>query len=323
MQMRDHMTNSEHAQSSQLVVLRSLRPVDVLIAVFLVILTILVFSFSRTIPYWEFLSGINCLAGAVIIVIAYFSATTRSRILRWIHDWYPVPSIFLLFKEVHVIIQLSARLDWDPLLINGDRAIFGTDPTVWLASYSTPILTEVLQIAYVSYYFIMLTVGIELYLQREQNKFSFTFFTIVLGFFLSYLGYLAFPAVGPRFTLHHFEQLNSDLPGVWCTESLRNFINAGESIPSDAVHAVLLAQRDAFPSGHTEMTLLSMYLAYRYTLRSRFLLTVLGILLIISTVYLRYHYVVDVLGGIVFMLLTVFAAPRLFRWWEQWRNNGQ
>ena len=46
----------------------------------------------------------------------------------------------------------------------------------------------------------------------------------------------------------------------------------------------------------------------------RWVVTVVGILLIIATVYQRYHYVVDLLAGAVFMLLCVWSAPRLNRW---------
>jgi membrane-associated phospholipid phosphatase len=165
----------------------------------------------------------------------------------------------------------------------------------------------------------MLAVGIELYLKKENRKFSFSIFTITYGFVLSYLGYLAFPAVGPRFTLHDFYAMNSDLPGLWLTNTLRDLINAGESITKGTANAIAVAQRDVFPSGHTEMTLISIYLASKYKLKSRHFIYFFGMLLILSTVYLRYHYVIDVLGGIVFMWLTLWSAPKLFCWWKDRR----
>jgi len=36
--------------------------------------------------------------------------------------------------------------------------------------------------------------------------------------------------------------------------------------------------------------------------------------LILSTVYLRYHYVIDVLAGIALAVLTVYLAPPLYAW---------
>jgi len=298
--------------------LEVLRPVDALIAAFALLLNAIILAFVGRIDASAALVTLNTLSVAGIIVAARLAES--SRFFRILHDWFPVPAIFLVFKEMHVIIQSLARPDWDPLLILLDRMIFGTDPTVWLGAHASPALTELLQIAYVSYYFIMLSVGVELWLRKDRDRFSYALFVIVYGFFLSYLGYLAFPAVGPRFTLHDFATLDAELPGLWLTEGIRNFVNAGESIRGGIADAVLQAQRDAFPSGHTEMTLISVFLAFRYRLRSRWTLAFFGTLLLISTVYLRYHYVVDLAGGLLFAAVAVWTAPMLFSWWEKVRR---
>ena len=296
-------------------IVRTLRAVDALTIVFSFFLLFLSLLFAAKIHEWGYLVVINIFSTLVITVLAYSSK--KNAALRFMHDWYPVPVIFLIFKEVYVVIQSLGLHDLDATLISIDRAIFHVDPTVWLSQFTTPFLTELLQLAYVSYYFLMITLGVEVLLKRERRDFSFVIFTITYGFYLSYLGYLAFPAVGPRFTLHSFGSLDHELPGLFLTEPLRNFINAGESIPRDAVNPIALAQRDAFPSGHAQMTLIVMFLAYQFRLRSRWPLYIMGTLLIISTVYLRYHYVVDLLGGALFMVFTVWSAPKIFAWWER------
>ena len=76
-------------------------------------------------------------------------------------------------------------------------------------------------------------------------------------------------------------------------------------------------KRDAFPSGHTAVTLVVLCLAYRFqkTLFWFFLPFVLA--LIAATVYLRYHYVIDVVAGIVLSVLTVFIGEKYFYYWEK------
>lgn len=297
-----------------------LRPVDALIIAFSTILSIIVLWNVGVIGEWTWLLSANILSSIGIVIVARSAEHEINRTARAIHNWYPVVAIFLVFKEMHVIIQSLAHNDWDILLINIDRALFGIDPTVWCGNHASPLLTEILQISYVSYYFIMLAVGVELFVKKERLHFSYALFVIVYGFFLSYLGYLAFPAVGPRFTLHDFQSLNAELPGLWLTNGIRDFINAGESIPKYIVNAVAHAQRDAFPSGHTQMTLISVYLGFHYKLKTRWVLTICGTLLVISTVYLRYHYAIDVVGGVVFMVITVWTAPKIFAWWEKRRR---
>jgi membrane-associated phospholipid phosphatase len=292
--------------------LRSLVPVDVLTIGFVLVTSVI----SVFMTGWNLLVPINIALTAFILALAAFAEAPGMGAIRFIHRWYIVPTIFLMFKESYMLIQATDRLDWDHVFIAADRALFGVDPTVWLMRITTPLLTEILQIAYAGYYFIMLAVGVELFLRREQEKFSYAVFVIAYGFYLSYLGYLAFPAVGPRFTLHDFATLDAELPGLWLSEAIRAAINAGESIPTGVADALRYAQRDAFPSGHTEMALLSMYLAHKFRLRSRHVIDVVGTLLVISTVYLRYHYVVDLVGGACCMLLVVWSAPPFFRRWN-------
>lgn len=299
---------------------RLLRPVDFLIIVGLALLTIFFLVVSETLFHWLAFAAVNVSIAGSILLLSFNASRRQSRFLAIVFNFYPVAMILVVFKEVHVVLQTMARPDLDPLFIAIDRWLFGVDPTVWIAQFATPVITEILQISYFSYYFTMLAVGIELYRKREHERFSSAIFTIVYGFFLSYIGYMALPAVGPRFTLHEFALLDSELPGLFFSVPLRDIINAGESIPKGAANAIALAQRDVFPSGHTQMTLISLYFAWKYHLRSRHVLTFFGTLLIISTIYLRYHYVIDIIGGVAFMVITVWTAPMLTGWWEKQRR---
>ena len=61
------------------------------------------------------------------------------------------------------------------------------------------------------------------------------------------------------------------------------------------------------------MMLVLMTLSLRYRLSTRYVMIVNGTLLIVATVYQRYHYVVDLLGGLVFFLFCIYTAPPLYR----------
>jgi len=226
-----------------------------------------------------------------------------------------------VFKEIYLMVRPIHPVDYDSVLIAVDRWVFGVNPTQWLGQFAHPLLTEVLQIAYFSYYLIFILVGVELYRRYPIAEFDHGAFLIVYGFYLSYLGYFLLPAIGPRFTLHDFYALDRDLPGLLFTPWMRSFINAGESITATMPNAAELVQRDVFPSGHTQMTLIAAYLAFHYRLPSRRVIAVLATLLIIGTVYLRYHYVIDLVGGMVFMLLTIWSGKRIQRSWEQFMTH--
>jgi len=294
--------------------IRSLRPVDALILIWTGVLT----AFFAVVAgagadFAGLLAANAAIASGIFALSAAAARAPESRPLSLIRSFYPVPMIFVAFKEVHLVIQSMHRPDVDAVFISIDRWLFGTDPTVWLSQFSHPVLTEILQVSYTSYYFIMIALGVELYRRDPDGIFSHVIFCITWGFLLSYAGYIAFPGVGPRFTLHDFGSLDTELPGLFLTDALRGAINAGESIPAGAADPLSLAQRDVFPSGHTQMTLLTIFFAWRYRVRSRVVITVLGALLIVSTVYLRYHYVVDLIGGAFFAAVTLLSAPPFIR----------
>ena len=294
---------------------------DAVTILFLTFLSIINIVFSTRIAEWWILILINTTVSASIVWIAIHSHG-EAPVLQFIHRWYVILIIIFVFKEIYFMNRaIHFWKDYDSILIVVDHAIFGIHPTQWMYQFAHPVLTEILQIAYASYYFLMIFVGYELYREKRLAEFSFALFCIFYGFYLSYLGYLTLPSVGPRFTLHDFQTINLELPGIWITELIRTGLDIGESIPSNVRNPVDYVQRDVFPSGHTQMTLITMYCALHYKIRFRWVVVVVGSLLIISTVYLRYHYVIDLIAGVVFMVFTLRTAPKLFSWWETMRNR--
>jgi len=277
--------------------------------------------FASVIPLWPYLVGCNVLVIFLILFFVIKAKESKLRVLKYIRDWYPVPIILYVFKLTYLMVHPIHPRDFDWLLISIDRSLFGVDPTHWIAAFVYPAATEILQISYSCYYLILLSVFFELDIEKRHTEYFLGTFLVVYGFYLSYIGYLLIPAVGPRFTLHDFNALNSELPGLWVTNALRDFVNAGESIPSGVSRAVDFAQRDAFPSGHTQLTLVVLYIAFTNRLKSRWILLVVGSLLIFSTVYLRYHYVIDVIAGVVFFFFTIWSGKKIDRWWIKYKGR--
>jgi len=299
---------------------RSLSPVDVVSIAFLLFLSALNAVFHARVETWWILVLLNIAMVGVITVLSRLAHDRKTRLLVGLHRWYCYPFVIFVFKEIYLMVRPINPVDYDWLLMAADRWIFGVNPTQWLAQFANPVVTETLQIAYFSYYLLFLILGVELYRRFPIEEFDHGAFVIVYGFYLSYLGYFLLPAVGPRFTLHDFYAINRELPGLWMTPWMRNFINTGESISFSMANAAEHVQRDVFPSGHTQMTLLVAYLAFRYRVPTRWLIAVLAALLIVGTVYLRYHYVVDLFGGAIFAILTVWSGKKIQAWWEHAGN---
>ena len=297
-----------------------LSPADFISIWFLLFLTGLNLVFCARVVHWLAITLVDLVCIVLIMSLAWLAETRRTRVLIGLHRWYCYLIVIFIFKELYLMVHPIHPTDYDQLLIAIDHWMFGVNPTQWLAQFARPLLTEILQLAYFSYYFLFIILGVELYRRFAIEEFDKAAFLVVYGFYLSYLGYFSLPAVGPRFTLHDFGAIDTQLPGIFLTNVMREIINLGESLPPHLPHPADFVQRDVFPSGHTELTIIAVVLGFRYKLKSRWLLAVLGGLLIIATVYLRYHYVIDLIAGALVAWFALWTGDKLEAWW---RRTGQ
>ncbi len=250
---------------------------------------------SRLPNSWELL--IVHLAGAVLIGLSvYCSPNSISHVFR---HWYPVFYVFYCYKEMSILIPALRSTDADAALAQLDFDVWGAHPCVWLERISSPLLTEALQIVYSGFVPVVLLMGLILWRQRRYSDFRYYAFLIPVGFLVSYVGYLLVPAKGPRFVLQHLQ--TQELRGLFVYDWLRATLDRIES-----------AYFDCFPSGHTEMTILAWWSsrAISPNLARGMIVYTLGI--IFATVYLRYHYTVDVLAGAVVAGAVIWVAPRVY-----------
>lgn len=278
-----------------------LSPADKVIIGYLVIIVILAIGFSGSIGLSVLLTAGHAIMIAGIVLLACRSSLSRCpSFLGLLHGWYPLVLIPLTYKEMEFLIPRvnPGDLDWHLAAI--DYRLFGVHPTVWLERLTHPLVTELLQLAYICYYFLPLSLGIPLWLRGRFKEFNFLLFVLVLGFYLSYLGYIAVPAIGPRFILRDYH--TTSLSGLLLYETIGSTLDWAEGIT-----------RDCFPSGHTEVALLVLYYARKFDRRIFWPILPVATALIFSTVYLRYHYVVDLIAGALLALAVVLVARPLYR----------
>ncbi len=246
----------------------------------------------------------------MLIMIAAASGADRMVHPVWlspVRDWYAVPMMITIYMEHNILVPLVNPHDLDNLFIAMDRYLFGGyDPTVLMEKISFPALSELLQIVYASFYFFPFTLCLIVYLKNRES-FHLIASTILLGFYISYVGYYIFPAIGPRFTLEHLH--HAPLSGLYSFDGIRNLLSTLEGVT-----------RDCFPSGHTLVAVLTLMLARQHTGKFRMAAWPWCVLLIMATVYLRYHYVVDAIAGLALALIAYRAGPRLFSWHSRRRG---
>ncbi len=279
------------------------RPADTITVVFLLFLTALTFIFYQAVPKAFFLISLySSLIFAQVILIMY---KNKGRFMQFFYDLiFPVICVLLIFDSLEWLVHYINPKDIDPVLIRLDYLLFSNYPTVMLERIMNPYLTDILQAAYSTYYFIPVSFGAFLLLNRHRAAFNKSLFMILFCFYLSYLGYILMPALGPRFTINNLQ--TKELQGFIIAGPIQEFLNRLEGI-----------KRDAFPSGHTGIALIVLYLAYRFNRRFFWICLPVVAALIFSTVYCRYHYVVDVIAGLGLTIVTILLGERYYEWWLQ------
>ncbi|MGO9612037.1 MAG: phosphatase PAP2 family protein [Dissulfurispiraceae bacterium] len=283
------------------------RPADILTVVFASLLMILTGIFFKKVPSAGYLMLIYSSIMIFQIILIYLSKVNK--LLALFRDLvFPVIGVLIIFDSLGLIVHKINPQDIDYVLIRLDYLIFGNYPTVYLERIMHPLLTDVLEVAYSTYYFMPIALGIAVKLKGKNENFEKTLFFILLCFYLSYVGYMLFPALGPRYSIKHLQ--GKELGGLLLSEQIQNVLNLLEGV-----------KRDAFPSGHTGVALTVLFLAFRFAKRLFWMLLPLALLLILATVYCRYHYVVDVIAGVVLTVVTITVGELYYKV-QLRRNHG-
>jgi membrane-associated phospholipid phosphatase len=283
----------------------------------LLLYTLLDIIFIRDVKSSFGILQINILIVIAILAFAMWYDQTGSKIARVFRSFYILPVGYMMYAQVHNYIPLVNPHNYDSVLARWDHAIFGVNPTEWIYRFSHPVLTEYFQIWYNFFQLMLIPPAVYLYRARRMRDFRLYAMTLLFGFYLSYLLYFIMPAIGPRFYVHDFTTISKDLPGLLLTEPFRNFINAGNNITPQMTDPYTTVNKDCMPSGHTMMSILGILMAWHFRTRWRWLITIGGISVVISTLYLRYHYAVDVLAGLTLACLVFVAHPWLAKAWEK------
>jgi membrane-associated phospholipid phosphatase len=90
-------------------------------------------------------------------------------------------------------------------------------------------------------------------------------------------------------------------------------------IASVFTHDQTLLARDCFPSLHTGISVVMLVYVWRYRRKWLWLYGPMTFLIVWSTMYLRFHYGIDVIAGAALATAMTQLCPLATRWWEQRR----
>jgi len=271
-------------------------PVDKVILGYQAFTLVLILGWWNRLPEAPQFAAVHVAAVALLIF-----EVKRPNPTSWLfRNWYPLPYVGACYKEMARLVPTVRTWNGDQALADLDYRFWHANPCVWLERIQTPALTEFLQIAYTLFLPAVLLLAYAIWRRRNYENFQYYAFLIALGFLTSYIGYLLVPAQGPRFLLAPLQ--HAPLRGLWLFAAMQGGLNRLESIAFDC-----------FPSGHTELTILACWGSQLVSKRFFRVYLAYTPALIFATVYLRYHYSVDLLAGAALAWILIMGAPFIYR----------
>ena len=220
-----------------------------------------------------------------------------------IRDWFPFLIILLMYYTLWGdATLLMVTTDRDQALMAIDQRLFGFQASLVLQRIISPRHDGVDDLC--------------LFLPHHQHSPRRLLYLCVAppgplsrdderpdgGFVLGLLGYLLVPAIGPMYTLRN--QYTVPLShSIWMFNRDVDFMDFAR------------IRRDVFPSLHVAISFVVWLYAYRNSKKLFWILSPLILSLWLSTLYLRYHYLIDVVAGLILAPLSYLLANWLFRHW--------
>ena len=229
-------------------------------------------------------------------------------IVRLFRDWLPFLAFLLFYEAFRTrLAQTFQGDDLDAALLAWDRRLFGETPAVWFDVVVTPALTNVMTLAYFLHLLLPPVVAFVWY-RRRKSGFREFLLAVLLSGMMGSMGYVVVPGIGPAMA---YPELFS--------EPLGGLLYAPITTLMDAARA----PRDIFPSLHVGLSTIVLWYGAKLGRRWLWVLLPLVVGNWISTVYLRYHYLVDVLAGWAVAALAIWGAGWLLSREERWAGRRE
>jgi len=219
--------------------------------------------------------------------------------LRNLHLGWTIVMLPAAFTGLRWIAPAAAPPErrFDDALYAIDRDWFGVDIAKWSEGFLTAPIADLAMVFY-ALYFLMPIVALAALGRRGDRAATYrAAFPVAFGVYACYMLYMLVPAAGPR---HAYVGRSEPLPRGLLTGWLHDFIRDLEP-----------QAFDAFPSAHVVLGLLCAVVLWPMGGWIRWSMAIVGVGTAISTVVLRYHYLVDDLASLLVIAAALAARALL------------
>lgn len=246
--------------------------------------------------------------GAITLAMWVVYRLVPCRITRLLRVLLQFALLGTWYTDTYELNKLFPNLD--PFFASLDQMVFGCQPALLFSQqFPQMFFSELMNMAYASY-FPIIAATLFFYFFSRYDQFERTAFVVLASFFAFYVIFDLVPVTGPMF---YYLAVGTDqvakgvFPGVGDYFLTHTDMMAQPGWPHGLFYQIVTGLHTsgerptaAFPSSHVGIAMVCMLLAWRSRNRKLFFtLLPFALLICLATVYIRAHYAVDVLGGLV------------------------
>jgi hypothetical protein len=218
------------------------------------------------------------------------------------------------FFQFQYLLPTASARSLDAQIYALDLRIFGFEPSVSWDRFVTPATTEWFAFFYYGYFILLAAHVIPFMLFARDTKLLGEFsLGIISVFCVAHVTYLVVPGFGPyAYLAPHFTH---PLSGHYWWRLVKETVDAVDG----------RARTDIFPSLHTAAPTFLALFSYRHRASRPFCFTWMPMAffvtqIILATMFLRWHYLIDICAGLTLASLSILFATRASRWELAWRR---
>jgi membrane-associated phospholipid phosphatase len=230
----------------------------------------------------------------------------QGKVSAVIHRLVVYGSVQLSYFTLHDLLPTATTRVLDERLYQIDRGLFGVEPTLWADRFVAPTTTEWFSFFYFSYFFVLGVHVLPMLFGTRRLRLLAEFALGIIGVVcIGELLYLVVPGYGPYRHLAGLYQ--NQLPSGFWYDLVQETVQKGGAL------------LDIFPSLHTAgPAFIAMFSfrhrderPFRYTwpVAAFFSLNIIG-----ATIFLRWHYLIDILAGLALATFCAVASGKLTAW---------
>ena len=246
--------------------------------------------------------------GAITIAMWVVYRLVPCRLTRLLRVLLQLVLLSTWYADTYELNKLFPNLD--PVFASLEQRIFGCQPALLFSQrFPQAFFSELMNMAYASYFPIIATTVLFYFFCRYE-QFERAAFVVLASFFAFYLIFDVVPVTGPMY-YYHAVGIDQVAKGVFPSVG-DYFLTHTDMMTSpgwiDGPFYNLVAELHtsgerptaAFPSSHVGISVVCLLLTWRTRNRKLFFcLLPFATLICFAKVYIRAHYAIDVVGGLV------------------------